>query len=50
LAAQIKAMLEGAEFDGLPIDEKVARDIINEGEALLDQAQDCASHPAKCAK
>jgi hypothetical protein len=50
LAAQIKAMLEGAEFNGLPIDEKVANDIIQEAKALLDQASDCASNPAKCAK
>ncbi|MGC2530078.1 MAG: hypothetical protein WA639_20210 [Candidatus Acidiferrum sp.] len=48
LAGQIKAMLEGAEFNGLPIDEKVAKDIIAEGQALLDQAKHCASHPNKC--
>jgi hypothetical protein len=50
LAAQIKTMLEGAEFSGTPIDEKVAKHIITEGEALLDRARDCASHPEKCAK
>jgi hypothetical protein len=48
LAAQIKAMLEGAEFNGIPIDEKVAKDIIEEGQALLDKAKHCANHPEKC--
>ena len=50
MAAQIKTMLEGAEFSGTPIDEKVAKHIITEGEALLDRARDCASHPETCAK
>jgi hypothetical protein len=50
LTAQIKSMLEGAEFSGEPVDEKVAWDIINESQALLDQAADCAARPAKCAK
>jgi hypothetical protein len=48
LAAQIKAMLEGAEFNGIPIDEKVANDLIVEGQALLDQSNHCANHPEKC--
>jgi len=48
LATQIKSMLEGAEFSGEPIDGKVAKDIINEGQALLDQASACAANPAKC--
>ncbi len=50
LAAQIKAMLEGAEFGGTPINEKVAENIIVEGQALLDQAKACENNPAKCAK
>jgi len=48
LAAQIKAMLEGAEFNGIPINEKVANDVIAEAQALLDQSKSCANHPAKC--
>jgi hypothetical protein len=48
LASEIKSMLEGAEFNGEEIDEKGAKDIIKEGQALLDQAKDCASHPDKC--
>jgi len=48
LAAEIKAMLEAAEFNGVPIDEKVANDLIVAGQALLDQARFCANHPAKC--
>lgn len=50
LAAQIKAMLEGAEFGGTPINEKVAETLIIEGQALLDQAKACENNPAKCAK
>jgi hypothetical protein len=50
LAAQIKSMLEGAEFSGQPIDEKVASEIIAQGQALLAQAKSCAAHPDKCAK
>ncbi len=48
LAAQIKAMLEGAEFNGIPIDEKAANDLIAEAQALLDQANHCASHLGTC--
>ena len=50
LAAQIKAMLEGAEFNGTPIDERVAAKLINEGYALLGQAKACENRPAKCGK
>ncbi|MFZ0883571.1 MAG: hypothetical protein WAN14_09240, partial [Candidatus Acidiferrales bacterium] len=50
LAAQIKSMLEGAEFGGTPIDEKVAQKIIIEGQALLDQAKACENRPGKCGK
>jgi hypothetical protein len=48
LAAQIKAMLEAAEFNGIPINEKVANDLIVEGQALLDQSKHCANHLATC--
>ncbi len=48
LAAEIKAMLEAAEFNGVPIDEKVADGLIVAGQALLDQAKFCANHPATC--
>jgi hypothetical protein len=48
LAAEIKAMLEAAEFNGVPIDEKVANGLIVAGQALLDQAKFCANHPATC--
>jgi hypothetical protein len=48
LAAEIKAMLEAAEFNGVPIEEKVANDLIVAGQALLDQARFCANHPATC--
>jgi hypothetical protein len=50
LAAQIKTMLEGAEFSGQPIDQKVASEIIAQGQALIAQAKSCAARPEKCAK
>ena len=50
LASQIKAMLEGAEFNEQPLDEKVAKDVIAEAQALLDQSQACTANLAKCAK
>ena len=48
LAAQIKSMLESAEFNGRSTDEQQARQIIRQGQALLNQARDCASDPANC--
>jgi hypothetical protein len=49
LAAQIRHILEGAEFREEPIDEEQAEQIISQAQALLDAASDCASNPAKCA-
>jgi hypothetical protein len=48
LADQIKPILEDAEFDGKPIDEQRAVQLISEGNALLVQARNCASEPGKC--
>jgi len=48
LTAQIKSMLEGAEFNGQAIDENQAKKIISDGEALLQQASACASSPETC--
>jgi len=48
LTAQIKSMLEGAEFNGQAIDENQAKKIISDGEALLKQASACASSPGTC--
>jgi len=48
LAAQIKSMLEGAEFNGLSINEQQAKSIISQGQALLNTASACASDPAGC--
>ncbi|MBV8358258.1 MAG: hypothetical protein JO189_10030, partial [Deltaproteobacteria bacterium] len=49
LADQIKEMLEEAEFNGQPIDERNAEQLISEGSKLLGQAALCASEPGKCA-
>jgi hypothetical protein len=43
LANQMRRMLEGAEFSDEPIDEARAKDLINDGEALLRQSADLAS-------
>jgi hypothetical protein len=48
LTDQIKAMLEDAEFNGQPLDERQAEQIIGEGNTLLHQASDCASNPGSC--
>ena len=48
LTAQIKSMLEGAEFNGQAIDEQQAKKIISGGQALLNQASACASDPGTC--
>ena len=38
LAGQMKAALNAAAFDGQPLDEQQAKDMIAQGQALLDQA------------
>lgn len=49
LASRIKPMLEGAEFNGLAIDEPQAKQLIDSAQSLLDKASACASNPAACA-
>ena len=49
LAAQIKSMLEAAEFTGEPIDEPKAFRIIVESQGLLGEASFCAFLPGVCA-
>ena len=50
LAAQIKSLLEQAQFSGLAINEQQAKQLITSSQALLDQASACAASPAACAK
>ena len=50
LAAQMNAMLQGAEFQGAAIDERAAQDAIEDGEQLLDKANDCAANLERCAR
>jgi hypothetical protein len=50
LTAQIKPMLEGAEFNGQAINEQQGKQIILEGQRLLSQASVCASDPGTCAR
>ena len=49
LAAQIKTMLEGAEFNGQAINEQQAKQVIDAAQALLNQASACAANPGSCA-
>lgn len=49
LAAQIKQIVEGAEFGYQPVNEKIAKDIIAEGQKLLDESNACVANLAKCA-
>jgi hypothetical protein len=49
LAGEIKAILEGAEFDGQAINQQQANHIISDAEDLLGRASKCASNPANCA-
>jgi hypothetical protein len=48
LAAQIKTMLEGAEFSGLAINEQQAKQLISASQTLLNQASACAANPGSC--
>jgi len=50
IASQIKQMLEGAEFGGLSIDEQQAKQLIADGQSLLDRANACATNPGACAQ
>jgi hypothetical protein len=50
MAAQIQQMLEAAEFGGVPIDEKAAKQLIGQGQELLALANQCVANLAKCAK
>jgi hypothetical protein len=50
LVAKIRPMLDAAEFNGVSIDDKDADKLIRQSKELLDDASDCASNLAKCAK
>ena len=50
IAAQMKAMLEEAEFGGIPINERVASRLIDQGQDLLESANQCVANLARCAK
>jgi hypothetical protein len=50
LTAQIQAMLEAAEFNGQPINQHQADEIIDQAQELLHQANSCASNPRHCAR
>jgi len=49
LTARIQSILGGAEFHREGVDQDQVQQLIAQGQALLDQATDCASNPGKCA-
>jgi len=50
LAAQIKLLLDAAEFHGEAIDQQQAKQLIRSGQALLERAASCAEEPDDCAE
>lgn len=49
LAAQIKGLLEDAEFYGIPVNERQADALIGEAQGLLFRAEACSWNPRLCA-
>ena len=49
LAAQMKAMLDGAAFNDEPFNEVQAKQLINQAEVLLDDVSSCAANVNSCA-
>ena len=50
IAAEMRAMLDGAAFKDEVFDEVTARQLINQAEALLEKVSRCAANVAHCAK
>ena len=50
IASQMKQMLEEAEFSGVPINNKLAKQLIDQGQDLLNSADQCAQNLAICAQ
>jgi hypothetical protein len=48
LAAQMKSLLDAAEFHGEAIDQQQAKQLIRSGQALLNRAGECAAEPEDC--
>jgi hypothetical protein len=48
LANQMKAMLEGAAFSGETIDNIQAKQLISQGQALLNEVRACAGNIPAC--
>jgi hypothetical protein len=50
LAAQMIAMLEGAEFGGLAINKQQSKQLVGAGQALFNLAGACAANPGSCSQ
>jgi len=50
LAAQIQSVLEGVEFNGQPVNEGQAFELIRQSVELLFAADACAENPERCAQ
>ena len=49
LAAQMKQLLAGAQFNHMAINDHHAKQLIDSGLELLEEAGECANHPLDCA-
>jgi hypothetical protein len=50
IAHQMRSLLEGAAFSGKTISEQQARQLISQGQRLLEQVASCAEEPSGCAQ
>ena len=50
IAAEMKAMLNGAVFNEKVFNEVRGRQLINQAQALLEEANSCAGNPVACAQ
>jgi hypothetical protein len=49
LTTRIQSVFRAAELNGQAINEQDAKQLINQGQALLDHASACGSNPENCA-
>jgi len=50
IAAQMQQLLDEAEFGGVPVNERAARQLIDQAQDLLESADWCLDHLSTCAK
>ena len=50
IAAEMKAMLNGAVFNDAVFNEIRGRQLVNQAQALLEEVSSCAANPVSCAQ